>query len=229
MTTKKDSTPSIRLKFEKVKSARGRKVSSTRWLQRQLNDPYVKLAQQQGYRSRAAFKIQEIDNKYNIFKKGKTVLDLGAAPGGWSQVAVKKVGRGNVVALDILDMDPMEGVVTIKQDFLESEAKDRVIDALGGRKCDVVLTDMAANTTGNKKTDHLRIMVLLEEAYNFAVTVLNEDGVFAGKVFQGGAEKELFDRVRKDFKKVYHFKPASSRKDSSEMYIVATGFRGDIE
>lgn len=226
MKTKKAKKPTIRLKFERVKTAKKRRISSTKWLQRQLNDPYVKMAQMEGYRSRAAFKIQEINDKYKIFKKGKTVLDLGAAPGGWSQIAVKKVGRGNIVALDILDMEPMEGVITIKQDFLEPEAKERVMKALGGRKCDVVLTDMAANTTGNKNTDHLRIMTLLEEAYDFAVTVMNEGAVFAGKVFQGGAEKKLFNRMRRDFEKVHHFKPESSRKESSEMYIVALGFKG---
>lgn len=226
MQTKKLKGTSLRLKFEKVKTAKRRKISSTKWLQRQLNDPFVQLAKKEGMRSRAGFKIREIDEKYKLFKKGRTVLDLGAAPGGWSQEAVKKVGKNNVVALDILDMEPIEGVVFIKQDFLEPEAKEKVIKALGGRRCDVVLTDMAANTTGNKKTDHIRIMTLLEEAYNFAITVINKGGIFAGKVFQGGAEKELFDRVRKDFEKVSHFKPKSSRKESSENYIVATGFRG---
>ena len=225
-TAKSLKKPAVRMKSQRVKTAKGRTVSSTRWLQRQLNDPYVVLAKQEGYRSRAAFKIMEIDKKFRIFKKGRTVLDLGAAPGGWTQVAVSKVGKGNVVALDILDMDPIEGAISLKQDFLAPEAQGRVLEALNGRRCSVVMSDMAANTTGDRSTDHLRIMALLEEAYGFAVTVLEEGGFFVCKIFQGGAEQELLNQMKRDFEKVKHFKPESSRKDSKEMYLIASGFRG---
>lgn len=216
-----------RLKSEKVKTAKKRTVSSTKWLQRQLNDPFVHEAQERGYRSRAAFKILEIDKKFKIFKKGQKVLDLGSAPGGWSQIIVQKVGHGNVLALDILKMDEIEGVDFIQYNFLLDDAKKVLMDRIGGKKYDVVVSDMAANTTGDRQTDHLRTLGLIESAFYFAITILKDGGSFVGKVFQGGLEKELFDEFKRNFKEVKHFKPDSSRKESVEMYIVAKGFRGE--
>lgn len=201
-------------------------VSSKNWLRRQMNDPYVAEAKAKGYRARSAFKIIEIDNKFKIFKKGKKVLDLGCAPGGWSQVAVKKVGAGNVLGTDILEMEHIAGVKFVQQDFLAPEAPKVLMDAIGGDMFDVAISDLASNTTGNKKVDHLRTMVLLEEAFDFAIKVLKVGGIFVGKVFQGGAELELFNKVKSYFKTVKHFKPKSSRKDSVETYIVAMGFKG---
>jgi 23S rRNA (uridine2552-2'-O)-methyltransferase len=213
------------LKKNKIKKKR-LSVSSKNWLRRQMNDPYVAEAKVQGYRARSAFKIVEIDNKFKIFKKGRKVLDLGSAPGGWSQVAVKKVGAGNVLGTDILDMKPIAGVKFVQQDFLAPEAPEVLMGAIGGDMFDVAISDLASNTTGNKKVDHLRTTVLLEEAFDFAIKVLKEGGVFVGKVFQGGTEPELFNKVKKYFKIVKHFKPKSSRKDSVETYIVAMGFKG---
>jgi len=203
-------------------------VSSKNWLRRQMNDPFVAEAKVQGYRARSAFKIVEINNKFKIFKKGKKVLDLGSAPGGWSQVAVKIVGKGNVFATDILEMNPISGVKFVQQDFLAPEAPEVLMGAIGGERYDVAISDLASNTTGNKRIDHLRTTVLLDEAFDFAIKVLKEDGIFIGKVFQGGAEPELFTKVNKYFKTVKHFKPESSRKDSVEMYIIAKGFKGVI-
>lgn len=208
-----------------IKTARRRKVSSTRWLERQLNDPFVALAKQKGYRSRASFKILEIDNKFKIFKKNYKVLDLGSAPGGWSQVISQKVGKDNILAVDILDMQPLIGVKFIKQDFLAPEAEQIILNEIGGEKYDVVMSDMAANTTGNKNIDHIRTSALVEEAYNFALKVLKEDGTFIAKVFQGGTEPELFKNMKQNFKTVKHFKPESSRKESVEIYVVAQGFK----
>lgn len=208
-----------------IKTARRRKVSSTRWLERQLNDPFVALAKQKGYRSRASFKILEIDNKFKIFKKNYKVLDLGSAPGGWSQVISQKVGKGNILAVDILDMQPLTGVKFIKQDFLAPEAEQIILNEIGGEKYNVVMSDMAANTTGNKNIDHIRTSALVEEAYNFALKVLKEDGTFIAKVFQGGTEPELFKNMKQNFKTVKHFKPESSRKESVEIYVVAQGFK----
>jgi len=201
-------------------------TSSKNWLRRQMNDPYVSEAKTQGYRARSAFKIIEINNKFKIFKKGKKVLDLGSAPGGWSQVAVKIVGEGNVLATDILPMKHIAGVKFIQQDFLAPDTSKILIKAIGGEKFDIVMSDLASNTTGNKKIDHLRTMVLLEEAFDFAIKVLKEGGIFVGKVFQGGTEPELFTKINRYFRDVKHFKPESSRKDSVEMYIVAKGFKG---
>lgn len=214
-----------RYKTERVKTAKNRKISSTRWLQRQLNDPFVLEAKNRGYRSRASFKIIEINDKFKIFKKGYKVLDLGSAPGGWSQIAVDKVGYGNILAVDILNMDPISGVKFIQQDFLAPEAESRILKEMNNEKYDVVMSDMAANTTGDKKLDHLRTMNLVESALFFAKKVLKEDGSFIAKVFQGGTEKELLDDLNKSFKTIKHFKPESSRKDSVEMYVVALGFK----
>ena len=208
-----------------IKTARRRKVSSTRLLERQLNDPFVALAKQKGYRSRASFKILEIDNKFKIFKKNYKVLDLGSAPGGWSQVISQKVGKDNILAVDILDMQPLTGVKFIKQDFLAPEAEQIILNEIGGEKYNVVMSDMAANTTGNKNIDHIRTSALVEEAYNFALKVLKEDGTFIAKVFQGGTEPELFKNMKQNFKTVKHFKPESSRKESVEIYVVAQGFK----
>ena len=209
-----------------ITSTKKRKPSSTIWLKRQLNDPYVALAKQKGYRCRACFKIMEIDEKFKLFKKGFKVLDLGSAPGGWSQVITQKVGVDNVLAVDILEMQPLTGVKFIQQDFLAPEAEKRILDQMDGKKYDVVVSDMAANTTGNKNIDHIRTSALVEGAYDFSVRILKPDGTFVAKVFQGGTEPDLFLRMRKDFKSVKHFKPNSSRKESVEIYVVAQGFKG---
>ncbi|MCP4395508.1 MAG: RlmE family RNA methyltransferase [Alphaproteobacteria bacterium] len=223
----KKHNPSGRGTHENVKTARRRSSSSTRWLQRQLNDPYVNEAKRLGYRSRATFKILDIDEKFGILQKGNTIVDLGAAPGGWTQIAVQKVGeKGKVVALDILPMDSVAGAICIQQDFTKDEAPEILFNTLGDNKVDVVLSDMAANTTGHAMTDHLRIMYLLELAYDFAKDVLSPGGSFVAKVFQGGAEQEFLKEINKKFSKVRHFKPPSSRKGSSETYIIATGFKG---
>lgn len=209
---------------KRVKTARGRKTSSTRWLQRQLNDPYVSEAKRLGYRSRAAFKLLEIDEKAKLLGPGKIVVDLGAAPGGWCQVAVEK-GASKVVALDLLPVDPLPGVAFLQMDFMADDAPEALIAAIG-EGADIVLSDMAANTTGHKQTDHLRIMALVEAAYEFARDVLKPEGAFVAKVFQGGAEHELLAQMKKDFKTVKHIKPPASRRESAEQYVVAQGFRG---
>jgi 23S rRNA (uridine2552-2'-O)-methyltransferase len=212
----------------KVKTAKGRKSSSTRWLQRQLNDPYVMEAQRLGYRSRAAFKLLDLDDKFQFLKPGSRVVDLGCAPGGWSQVAVERTGKkkgGYVVGLDLLEVDPVEGATLIQKDFNDDDAPEVLKGLMGGHQADAVISDMAANTTGHRATDHLRIMNLIELAYDFARQVLAPEGVFVAKVFQGGAEDAFLNGLKQDFKKVYHFKPQSSRSDSAEMYLVAVGFR----
>ncbi|NYZ15052.1 RlmE family RNA methyltransferase [Azospirillum sp. RWY-5-1] len=213
----------------RVKTARRRSLSSTRWLERQLNDPYVAEARKRGFRSRAAFKLLQLDEKYRLLAPGKRVVDLGAAPGGWTQVAVERVKPettgGQVVGLDILEMEPVAGAVTFQADFLDETAPQRLKDALGG-PADLVLSDMAAPTTGHQQTDHLRIMGLAEAALDFAEEVLAPGGAFVCKLFQGGAERELLDRLKRAFATVRHAKPPSSRQDSSETYVVATGFRG---
>ena len=217
-----------RFKTERVKTAKNRKISSTRWLQRQLNDPFVLEAKNRGYRARSAFKILEIDEKFKIFKRGYKVLDLGSAPGGWSQVISEKVGSNNVLAVDILDMNPIAGVKFIKQDFLAPNAQEVIMNSMDGGAggYDVVVSDMAANTTGDRKLDHLRTINLVENALDFALKVLKPNGSFVSKIFMGGAEKELMDKLKVNFKKVKHFKPKSSRSDSVEMYVVAVGFGG---
>ena len=205
--------------------------SSAQWLQRQLNDPYVSEAKAQGFRGRAAFKIQQMNQQFHFFKKGARVVDLGCAPGGWSQVAVKAVHSTNekplVIGLDLLSTDPIEGALLLQRDFRKPEVAQELIDLLGGQKADVVMSDMAANTTGNHMVDHLRIMGLVETAYDFAIKVLAEGGFFVAKIFQGGTEKKLLDRMKQDFKQVKHAKPEASRKDSSEFYVVAVGFKGE--
>jgi 23S rRNA (uridine2552-2'-O)-methyltransferase len=216
---------------QRVRTAKGRKLSSTLWLQRQLNDPYVHDAKRLGYRSRAAFKLIQLDERFHFLKPGQKVVDLGAAPGGWTQVAVDKVkpgqnGRGGaVVGMDILEWDPVPGAVTLQGDFLADEAPERLKEALGG-PADVVLSDMAAPTTGHPSTDHIRIIALVEVAIHFALEVLAPGGTFVAKVFQGGTEKTLLDMLKKSFTTVRHAKPAASRQQSAETYVVATGFRG---
>ncbi|MBI3443822.1 MAG: RlmE family RNA methyltransferase [Magnetospirillum sp.] len=217
----------------KVKTAKRRKLSSTLWLQRQLNDPYVHEAKRLGYRSRAAFKMVQLDERFHILKFGLRVVDLGAAPGGWTQVAVEKVGAlkpngGKVVGIDILEWDPVAGAITLQGDFLADDAPDRLKEALGG-PADVVLSDMAAPTTGHPSTDHLRIIGLVEVALHFALEVLTPGGTFVAKVFQGGTEKTLLDQLKKNFTTVRHAKPPASRQGSAETYVVATGFRGDAD
>jgi len=214
---------------KRVKTARGRTISSVRWLQRQINDPYVALAKKEGYRSRAAYKLVEMDDKFKWLKPGKTVLDLGAAPGGWTQVAVARTNslsdKPTVIAVDILPMSEIGGAVVMQLDFMDDKAPD-AIRALIPNGVDMVLSDMAPNTTGHAPTDHLRIMALLEAAYPFACEVLKPGGVFVAKIFQGGTEKELLTMMKKDFAVVKHCKPKASRADSSEMYVVASGFKG---
>ncbi len=219
---------SDRLKV-RVKTAKKRSVASTRWLERQLNDPYVARARSEGYRSRAAYKLIEIDDKYRFLKPGGRVVDLGAAPGGWSQVAAERVrsaeGRGKVVAIDILEMDPIPGVDVLHLDFLDDGAPDRLREALGG-PADVVLSDMAPPTTGHKQTDHLRIMGMCETALEFAREVLAPGGAFLAKVLRGGTETALLNDMKRDFDTVRHVKPPASRADSAELYVLATGFHG---
>ena len=214
---------------QRLKTARKRTLSSQKWLERQLNDPYVARARREGYRSRAAYKLLEIDEKYHLFKPGQRVVDLGAAPGGWSQIAARKVdsaaGKGRVVGIDLLPIDALAGVDFIKLDFLDQSAPHKLLEMLGG-PADIVMSDMAANTTGHKKTDHLRIMGLAEAAIHFAREILAPGGAFIAKVFQGGTENRLLADLRRDFASVRHVKPAASRADSSELYVLATGFRG---
>ncbi len=207
----------------RVKTARGRKTSSTNWLKRQLNDPYVQEAKKLGYRGRAAFKIKEIDEKLGLFKKGMKIVDLGSAPGGWSQIASEKKCR--VVATDLLEMDEVPMVDFIQMDFMDNDAPDKLKAMLDG-KADVVMSDMAPNTIGHKQTDHIRIMAVVEAAHLFATEVLKPEGIFIAKVFQGGAQNEMVALLKKDFKTVKHIKPKASRKESSEQYVIASGFRG---
>jgi 23S rRNA (uridine2552-2'-O)-methyltransferase len=213
----------------RVKSGKGRSLSSKLWLERQLNDPYVARAKREGFRGRAAFKLIEIDDKHRLLKKGARVVDLGAAPGGWSQVAAKRVGvtegRGRVIGIDLLAMAPMAGVDFVQLDFLDPRAPDALKEMLGG-PADVVLSDMAANATGHRKTDHLKIMALAEAAADFAREVLASGGAFFCKVLQGGTEAALLASLKRDFASVKHVKPAASRADSAELYLLATGFRG---
>lgn len=210
----------------RVKTAKGRRLSSTRWLQRQLNDPYVQEAKRQGYRSRAAFKLIELDDKFKFLKKGAKVIDLGAAPGGWTQVAMARIGDGgHVIGIDLLEMEAIPGADLIQGDFLDDDAPERLKALLGGQ-ADIVLSDMAAASTGHPQTDHLRIMGLLEVAADFAADVLAPGGTFVGKVLQGGTENELLAALKRDFRTVKHAKPPASRSDSAEVYVVATGFRG---
>lgn len=210
----------------RVKSAKGRKVSSTRWLERQLNDPYVQKAKRMGYRSRAAFKLIELDDKFHFLTKGAKVLDLGAAPGGWTQVALERAGKdARVVGIDLLEIEAVVGADLLQGDFLDDDAPERLRHHLNG-PADVVLSDMAASSTGHTQTDHLRIMVLLEAAVDFAAEVLAPGGTFVGKVLQGGTENQLLALLKRQFRVVKHAKPPASRSDSAEIYVVAMGFRG---
>lgn len=213
----------------RVKNARSRTTSSQKWLQRQLNDPYVARARREGWRSRAAFKLIEMDEKAKLLKRGMRVVDLGAAPGGWSQVAARKIGleegQGRIVAIDLLEMEPVPGVLFAQMDFLDADAPARLVEMLGGQ-ADLVMSDMAANATGHKKTDHLRIVGLVEMAVDFARQVLAPGGAFLAKVIQGGTEGTLLADLKRDFASVRHVKPAASRADSAELYVLATGFRG---
>jgi 23S rRNA (uridine2552-2'-O)-methyltransferase len=217
----------------RVKTAKGRKIASTRWLQRQLNDPYVEEAKRQGYRSRAAFKLAEIDDKYHLLKPGMSVVDLGAAPGGWSQVAAQRVqaaaGKGLVVAVDVVEVDAIPGVTQLTLDMTDPGAPDRIKEALGGREADLVLSDMHAPATGHRQTDHIRIMGLVEAALDLADDILTPGGAFLSKVLQGGAGKDLVARLGGSFVKVRHVKPKASRAGSAEMYVLATGFRGETQ
>jgi 23S rRNA (uridine2552-2'-O)-methyltransferase len=212
-----------------VKTARKRSLSSTLWLQRQLNDPYVAQAKRDGYRSRAAYKIIEMDERFHLFRPGGRIIDLGAAPGGWSQVAAQRVkakdGRGKVVGVDLLEMEAIAGVDFAVKDFNDPDAPDLIRAMLGGA-ADGVMSDMAANATGHRQTDHLRIVALAELAAEFAMEVLAPGGFFVAKVLQGGTEGQLLTRLKRDFAAVRHVKPAASRADSAELYVLATGFRG---
>ncbi len=221
--------PGTRLKV-RVKTGKGRTVSQKIWLERQLNDPYVQEARRLGYRSRAAFKLIEIDDKYRFLKPGGRIVDLGAAPGGWSQVAAKRVkaeeGRGRVIAIDMHGMDPIPAVTIFKKDFLEDDAPELLISALGGEKADCVLSDMAAHATGHRQTDHIQIMALAEAGYDFARQVLKPGGVYLAKVLRGGTEGDMLKMMKKDFATVRHVKPMASRDDSAELFVLAMGFRG---
>jgi len=232
--TKNNSGRGMRELHVKVKTARGRTTSSQRWLQRQLNDPYVKRAQAEGYRGRAAFKILEIDDKYRFLVPGARVVDLGCAPGGWLQVAVKRINAlgertskdvGFILGIDLQEVEPVAGAVIHQLDFMEDDADKKVTEWLDG-KADVVMSDMAASASGHKQTDHLRIIALCEAAAYFSFDVLVEGGTFVAKVLAGGAEGEMQKLLKSRFTKVANFKPASSRADSSEKFVVATGFKG---
>ena len=211
----------------RVKTAKGRRLSSKLWLERQLNDPYVAAAKRAGYRSRAAYKLLEMDDKYHFLKKHARVLDLGAAPGGWTQVAVERVGsddKTQITAIDILEMEPIPGAQVVQMDFMDHDAPDQLTGLLNG-KVDVVLSDMAPSTTGHRRTDHLRIVGMCEAALDFAMEVLHPGGTFVAKVFQGGSERELLDQMKRRFLSVRHVKPKASRAGSSELYVVASGFK----
>ncbi len=214
----------------RVRTAKQRSASSQRWLERQLNDPYVAAARRAGYRSRAAYKLAEIDDKHRMLKPGRRVVDLGAAPGGWAQVAAERVraggDSGQVVAIDLLGMEALPGVAFVQLDFMAEDAPQRLKDLLRDGRADVVLSDMAGQGTGHVKTDHLRIMALAEAAADFAMDVLAPGGAFICKVFQGGTERELLDRLKRAFATVRHVKPPASRQESAELYLVALGFRG---
>ena len=228
--TKSPSTSGNRELKTRVKTARGRSNSSVRWLQRQLNDPYVTLAKKEGYRSRAAYKLLELDDRFKWLKPGKTVLDLGAAPGGWTQVAVSRVRSQSeepkVIGVDLLNMDPIAGALLLKLDFMSSVAMGEIRDHIKGG-VDIVLSDMAPNTTGHGATDHLRIIALAEMALEFASHILAPGGVFVAKVFQGGTESLMLTPMKRMFTQVKHVKPPASRKDSSELYVLGMGFRGE--
>ena len=229
----RESSDGTRRLAVRLRTAKGRKLASTRWLTRQLNDPYVEEAKRRGYRSRAAFKLSEIDDKYHLLRPGMSVVDLGAAPGGWSQVAARRIkvmtGKGTVIAVDVVEMEPISGVTALKLDLTDPDAADRIEEALNGKKADLVMSDMHAPATGHKPTDHLRIMGLVEAALDVAEDVLAPGGTFLAKALQGGAGKELMARLNSSFAKVRHVKPKASRAESAEMYVLATGFHGTPE
>jgi 23S rRNA (uridine2552-2'-O)-methyltransferase len=214
----------------RVETAKKRKLSSTLWLERQLNDPYVASAKREGYRSRAAYKLKEIDDKYRLLKPGQVIIDLGAAPGGWSQVAIERVrpgeGAGLVIGIDLTAVEPLAGLEAVRGDFLDEAMQTRLRELTGGRRADGVLSDMAAPATGHRQTDHLRIMGLCEEALSFAREVLAPGGFFLAKVLRGGTESAILNDLKRDFAIVRHVKPKASRADSAELYVLATGFRG---
>jgi 23S rRNA (uridine2552-2'-O)-methyltransferase len=210
---------------KRVKTAKGRKISSTRWLERQLNDPYVQRARAENYRSRAAYKLIELDEKFALLKGVKSVIDLGIAPGGWSQVVRRKVPGATIVGIDLLPTDPIDGVAILQMDFMDEDAPMRLREALGG-DADLVLSDMAANTVGHQQTDHLRTMGLVEAGLEFAREVLRPGGAYVAKVLAGGADNNLVAELKRSFATVKHAKPPASRKDSSEWYVVAQGFKG---
>ena len=210
--------------MKRLKTAKGRKVSSTRWLERQLNDPYVRRAKAENYRSRAAYKLIELDQRFRLLDGVKAVVDLGIAPGGWSQVVRRRASQAKIVGIDLIPTDPMEGVTILEMDFMDDEAPDRLKEALGG-PADLILSDMAANTVGHQRTDHLRTMVLVEAGLEFAKDVLREGGAYVAKVLAGGADAALVAEMKRHFFSVKHAKPPASRKDSSEWYVVAQGFK----
>ncbi len=209
----------------RVKTSRGRKISSVRWLQRQLNDPYVDAANRDGYRARSAYKLLELDDKFSFLKNARTIVDLGAAPGGWTQVVLKKAGRkARVVGIDLLEIAPLDGATFLQMDFTTNAAEEKLLDLLQG-PVDLVMSDMAATTTGHQQTDHIRTLALVEIAFDFARKTLKEGGIFVTKVFRGGADQDLLAEMKKSFKSVRHFKPPASRAQSAETYLVAQGFR----
>ena len=211
---------------QRVRTAKGRRVSSTRWLERQLNDPYVRRARAEGYRSRAAYKLLELDERFGLLKGVKAVIDLGIAPGGWSQVVRRRAPKASVVGIDLLPTDPIEGVAILQMDFMEDAAPEQLKQALGG-PADLVLSDMAANTVGHPQTDHLRTLGLVEAGMAFAAEVLRPGGAYVAKVLAGGADSNLVAELKRHFTTVKHAKPPASRKDSSEWYVIAQGFKGD--
>ncbi len=211
---------------QRLKTAKGRKVSSTRWLERQLNDPYVKRAKAEGYRSRAADKLLELDEKFGLLKGLKAVVDLGIAPGGWSQVVRRRSPQAAVAGIDLLPTDPIDGVAILQMDFMDEEAPARLKEALGVDHADLVMSDMAANTVGHPQTDHLRTMALVEAGMEFATEVLRPGGAYVAKVLAGGADNNLVAELKRHFTTVKHAKPPASRKDSSEWYVIAQGFKG---
>ena len=211
--------------MKRLRTAKGRKVSSTRWLERQLNDPYVRRAKAENYRSRAAYKLLELDERFGLLKGLRAVVDLGIAPGGWSQVVRRRAPQAKVVGIDLLPTDPIEGVIILQMDFMDEAAPEKLREALGGQ-VDLVLSDMAANTVGHQQTDHLRTMALVEAGLEFAKEVLRPGGAYVAKVLAGGADNELVAELKRNFATVRHAKPPASRKDSSEWYVVAQGFKG---
>jgi 23S rRNA (uridine2552-2'-O)-methyltransferase len=211
--------------LKRIRTAKGRKISSTRWLERQLNDPYVRRAKAENYRSRAAYKLLELDERFGLLKGVKSVVDLGIAPGGWSQVVRRRVPQAKVIGIDLLPTDPIEGATILQMDFMDEAAPDRLKEALGG-PADLILSDMAANTVGHPQTDHLRTMALVEAGLEFAREVLRPGGAYVAKVLAGGADNDLVAELKRNFASVKHAKPPASRKGSSEWYVIAQGFKG---